>query len=440
MEYLPDKTYYLIGFYAIWSTYMPLFTFGFQDGMFLNYRDKDFFANSKMIIYEYLFMFIFQVVVYLLLIIFVLGKLEQEYIIYAFMAMLPINMLSVIRGILQSAGKTTLMAVLDLIMRLTILVTVIITMVLGFDYIGYIYLDIISKFILLIIFSIYIIRLLTKNGNFNEHISMDKVKTRFKNNFSTGFMLLIGNLLLVFIFTMDRFFIGEQSDPNVEMVVSTYQKAWVFLNMFIMLLAPIKTVLMSTIDRDMSDTKISNVTSLLLYVAIFICSLYMVVVYPVMIKFNIFPDYQYVFFILMYIMMIIPVMINLQVHLINLLLLKFNKIFALVNIVMFAMFAGSNYFIIEVIGNGVPDFTFVVILMIVNFIVLFVVYTMILSFNQQSLFNISILLGWTGLYYFATITTFGMIVYIICFIIYSLYQYKNRFIYINLIKGGENNA
>ncbi len=437
MEYLPDETYYLIGFYAIWSSYMPLFTLGFQDGMFLNYRDKDFFASSKMILYEFLFMFMFQVVIYLFLMFFVFGKLESEYIIYAFVSMLPINMLSVIRGILQSAGKTTLMAVLDLVMRLTILFTVVITMFLGLDYQGYIFLDIFTKFILLILFSIYIIKLLFKFGDFDVVISMNDVFHRFKNNFSSGFMLLVGNLLLVFIFTMDRFFIGEQVDSSVEVAVSTYQKAWVFLNMFIMLLAPIKTVLMSTIDRDMSDTKISYVTSLLLYVSIFICSVYLLVVYPLIIRFEFLVDYQDVFYVLIYIMMIIPVMVNLQVHLINLLLLKFNKVFALINIFIFSMFALSNYYIIEVLGDGVPDFTYVVVLLVINFIVMFIIYTLILSFTFQSLINISILLFWTALYYFASISVFGIYFYVGCFVIYSLYLYKKRFIYINLIRGGE---
>jgi hypothetical protein len=437
MEYLPDETYYLVGFYAIWSTYMPLFTFGFQDGMFLNYRDKDFFASSKMILYEFMFMFVFQFMIYLFLMFFVFGKLESEYIVYAFIAMLPINMLSVIRGILQSAGKTTLMAILDLVMRLTILLTVVVTILLGLDYQGYIYLDIATKFVLLILFSVYIIKLLFKFGDFDVIISMNDVFTRFKNNFSTGFMLLVGNLLLVFIFTMDRFFIGEQVDATVEVAVSTYQKAWVFLNMFIMLLAPIKTVLMSTIDRDMHEDKISNVTSLLLYVSIFICSIYMLVIYPLIIRFDILVDYHAAFYVLMYIMMIIPVMVNLQVHLINLLLLKFNKVFALINIFIFGVFAFGNYFIVEVIGNGVPNFTYVVGLLIFNFVFMFVIYSLILSCTIENLINISILLLWSALYYFATVTTFGLLLYVGYFILYSVYQYNKRFIYMNLIRGGE---
>ncbi|MGL5020413.1 MAG: hypothetical protein ACRC5R_00100 [Mycoplasmatales bacterium] len=255
MGYIPDDVYYIVNFYILYSSYTTIFTFGFQDGMFLRYRKKSIDNNSLMIKKELKFMILFQVFVYFILLLFV-QFVDAEYTKFAAIAMLPTNLISVVRGILQSANRTTAMAMMDLILRLGMLLTLIFVMLAATGYKQFIIIDIFTKFSLMFLFIGYAFFILRNKKNLKEE-KEEPFKQRIIGNFQSGFPLLIGNWVLLLLISLDRIFASQLQ--NVEPgLLDFYLKALTLMNIFITILIPLRTIFCRQLRNPLIENKYSH--------------------------------------------------------------------------------------------------------------------------------------------------------------------------------------
>lgn len=202
-KYLSIDTYALIKTYALYITYAGFFSLGYNDGMYLKYGGKDINEISKKdLSNNYLNYLLLELI--MLILVAIIGNITKSTIIMAFsLGMFSTNVLGYLKSLYQATGEFSQYGKVLNVEKITIFIfNIILIFVLRIDnYIYYVWIQIIVGFFIMI----YLTWRLEKQLNF---IFTGKISlNQFKENISSGFVLMLGNFSSGIFTGLDRWFI-----------------------------------------------------------------------------------------------------------------------------------------------------------------------------------------------------------------------------------------
>ena len=202
-KYLSIDTYALIKTYALYITYAGFFSLGYNDGMYLKYGGKEISEiNKKDLSDNYLNYLVLELI--MLFFVAIVGTLTKSTIIIAFsLGMFSTNVLGYLKSLYQATGE---FSQYGKALNIEKIVLFVFNMFLIFvfktdNYIYYVWIQIIVGIFIMI----YLTIRLEKQLNF---IFVGKISLKqFKENISSGFVLMLGNFSSGIFTGIDRWFV-----------------------------------------------------------------------------------------------------------------------------------------------------------------------------------------------------------------------------------------
>jgi O-antigen/teichoic acid export membrane protein len=198
--FLDIDQYAFLKTYTLYISYVGILHFGFLDGIYLKYGGK--YKNSlnkKELKYEHNYLFLFQLLLTSLILIF--GFIRKDFIIIAFaLSIIPINMRTYFSFLYQSLGEMGTFAKIKSAFPITILSLnlIFIFVVKINDYLPFVLANLISHYLVFFIFEM----------NYRKDFkSKDIKKVEVKPLFLSGFFIMMGNLSNMFFYSIDRWFV-----------------------------------------------------------------------------------------------------------------------------------------------------------------------------------------------------------------------------------------
>lgn len=202
-KYLSIETYALIKTYALYITYAGFFSLGYNDGMYLKYGGKGISEiNKKDLSNNYLNYLILELIMSIFILI-IGGSVKSTIIIAFSLGMFSTNVLGYLKSLYQATGEFSQYGNALNVEKITIFIfNIALIFVLKIDnYIYYVWIQIIVGFFIMI----YLTWRLEKQLNF---IFIGKISlNQFKENISSGFVLMLGNFSSGIFTGLDRWFI-----------------------------------------------------------------------------------------------------------------------------------------------------------------------------------------------------------------------------------------
>ncbi|MGL5020414.1 MAG: hypothetical protein ACRC5R_00105, partial [Mycoplasmatales bacterium] len=128
----------------------------------------------------------------------------------------------------------------------------------------------------------------------------------------------------------------------------------------------------------------------------------MLIVFPIIKYFDLFPGMIISFEFLLYLFMIIPIVMNIQIQYINLIIIKKHKLFPFLNIVIFILFSLVYYFLLNYVSF---DITAIILGVVLNYFIIFILYGLFLLDKKVVLKNVMYLSVWALFYFLALVNT-----------------------------------
>jgi O-antigen/teichoic acid export membrane protein len=417
--------YVSYGQYNLYLTYLgilALLSFGYQDGVLLNHRQKDMSVNHRVLKLELLVMIIIQLAVFIVtLAVAIYLQLELVWI-YAILAMFPNIIITILKNIYQATNKLITMTMIDLMLKVMTLIGLVFVMMFSLDLNVYLILDILIKYIIMIVFTIYFVVTTSKY----KHVKQES-KYSFeviKSNFRIGFLVMIGNWIVVVLYSMDKLFLKTNATD-----LGLYSVAMACISIFITLLVPIRTLFLTSVNINITSIEIKRIVKMLNIVGIVLAIGYNFIGLPIILRFNILTDYQDALIVLGILCALLPVILSVQIILSNLLILKFNRMYAVIN--LFLLIITFIIFTITTTVGG-TDINSIIVGLFAMYFVQYMVYIFVLHRNVTVLNEFLFVVVWLATYTLSS--RFGVfydsafvMVYFV-YIIYNLNFIKSFFI------------
>jgi O-antigen/teichoic acid export membrane protein len=407
--YFGEEQYGQYSLYILYISYFALLSFGYQDGLLLNYRQKQLSLNHKNLKFELLFMSVFQFIIFIVILFMALFFDLSIIWIYAILAMFPSIIITLLKNIFQSTNHLNTMIMTDFILKIMTFIGIMLIILLGYELDAFLIFDIIIKYLIMIIFILYLFVITKQFKDTNQENRV--TKKLIYNNFNIGFFIMFGNWILVFLYGMDKVFL--KSNP---IALGTYAVAMSCISIFITLLLPIRTVFLTSVRIDISKNEIRNIVKVLNLVGIILATTYSFMVLPLIIRFDILKDFQDAFYILGILCVLLPVIINVQIILSNLLILKYNKLYTQINILLIIVF-----FIAFKVSGDIYGITMkaTLIAVLISYTMQYLVYLAVLLRNKEFFHEVLYISLWTILFLLTFL--FGILyssIFVLCIILY----------------------
>ena len=340
------------GIYTIYITFVSqlgILSFGFQDGMLINYRKKEHDKVLPLLYRDIKFGYLFQMIILIITIILIpitmkyLFNLPNENIVILILAIIsifPASILGNFRNAFSALGEFKKTGYIDFYSKVYLLISVLILIIFNLDVYTYMILDIIFKTFIIIYLTIN----LKKEIERKQIKQYEKTEYKFKvvDNFKKGLYILLGNWAFIFVFTMDRSFLSV--DPAI---LGLYAQSFFLLMILFQIFLPIKSVLFTTINEKMSEKEIIKIIKKICLVGYLLVALYAFVGYPIIetIIINMkeatdnldmifkLDGYNEAFKLSRLITMILPMYFSIQMVLNNLIMLKRHRTYTIIGIV-----------------------------------------------------------------------------------------------------------
>lgn len=271
------------GNYNLFTTFtvqLGILSFGYQDGMLINYRKKQYHEVLPTLKRDIKFGFIFQtiililciVVIYLLQLANIMQGSSFVMLFYAMLSFYPITLLGNIRNALSAVGRFNIVGYIDFFAKFYLFVSALLVVIFKLDVTFYIMIDIVFKLLLVIVLYIMIF----KDAHHVQLDGSDKPICSIKDNFKKGLWILLGNWAFVLVFSLDRNML--QNHPEL---IGIYSYAMFVISTIYQLLTPLKPVLISQINEFMSKREVFLITLRFTSILFAISLLYVLIGLPI---------------------------------------------------------------------------------------------------------------------------------------------------------------
>lgn len=276
-----DTDYGIFNLYLAFFTQLGILSFGFQDGMLINYRKQEYFDILPTLVRDLKFGLIFQIIVlvlsFIIPIIMFLNHNTNSSIMAMFLAVLvifPNSLLGNIRNAYSSLGKFDIIGYFDFFTKIYLFVGLFLVIIFKLNIFLYIAIDIIFKS--LIVLFLYI-KIFSDYKKLNINKSNYQYPFSIKNNFKKGLLILIGNWAFVLVFSIDKSMLA-----NHAALLGIYSYAMFFFSTIQQLIVPLKSVIISQIDEKIGDKEIFIKALYLLIVISVIAFIYIIIGEPIL--------------------------------------------------------------------------------------------------------------------------------------------------------------
>lgn len=409
--YFGEKPYGQFTLYILYISFFALLSFGYQDGLLLNYRQKELSENHKNLKLELLFMSVFQFGIFIITLVIALFMHLEIIWIYAILAMFPSIIITLLKNIFQATSHLNTMIMADFILKILTFIGLIIIIFFGLELDAYLIFDIIIKYLIMFIFIIYLF-IMTKDFKNNKQENKMTKKSIF-NNFNVGFFVMFGNWILVFLYGMDKIFLKSNATA-----LGTYTVAMSCISIFITLLLPIRTVFLTSVRIDITKNEIRKIVKILNLIGILLAIVYTFIVLPLIIRLNILQQFQDAFYVLGILCVLLPVIINVQIILSNILILKHNKLYTQINILLIVIFFMAFKFTGQLLGVTMEA---TIIAVLISYTMQYLIYLFVLLRNKEFLHELLFIGGWSTIFLltfkfgilYTLIITFAILIYLV---------------------------
>lgn len=251
------------GEYNLYMNYiiqLGVLSFGFQDGMLINYRKREYTNMLPTLKRDLNFGFIFQAVVLIFSIILVpiffkteLGSSQFIILTLSIISFFPVTLLGNIRNAFSALGKFDIIGYFDFLTKIYMLIGIIIVSIFHLNIILFMIIDIIFKFVIVgwLYIKIYhdYNKLNIKEKNTTSNFSII-------DNFKKGLFILLGNWSYVLVFSLDKTFLHENTS-----FLGIYSYSLFVLTTLNQLFIPIKSVIVSMINENKKGKEIFNIAT-----------------------------------------------------------------------------------------------------------------------------------------------------------------------------------
>lgn len=348
---LPQAQY---GLYMLFTTFVMQFmilSFGYPDGILIDYRDDNGKINLNYVSKDLHFAirFEFKIVIACLIIFNILNllflHLDQQLVVIINMALctiFPANIIENFRAIYISLKDFKNISIIDIFNK-SYLVLMVIPIILFWHKPYMIYMFMLFDIFCRLSFTIYLYH--TFHKNYEQDVDLTKedvVKLNTKRHFKTGFYLLVGNWLMIVIYSLDKMFLA-----NDDQGLGLYTQALFFFGIIYQLIMPFKDVIFVKINEKISNKEIFLLSINMMVGIFFIITIFCYIVIPVGIQLcniligiknfpeivyiiaNKFLEYEHALNLSKILVVIVPTYITVQLVLDNLLMIKMQSRYAL---------------------------------------------------------------------------------------------------------------
>lgn len=256
-KYLSIETYAQIKTYALYISYAGFFSLGYNDGMYLKYGGKNINEiDKKDLSSNYLNYLLLELM--MLILIFTVGVVYKSLIIIAFsMGMFATNVLGYLKSLYQATGEFTQYGkTLNYEKIMIFIFNMILLFILKTDnYVYYIWIQIIVGTLIMG----YLTVRLEKQLNF-LHIGKVSIK-QFKENISSGLVLMLGNFSSGLFTGLDRWFVKILMIPTNFAFYSFAVSTESIINVF---MTPITVSMYNYFCNERNIIKIKRIKSITL--------------------------------------------------------------------------------------------------------------------------------------------------------------------------------
>lgn len=250
------------GEYNLYLNYMiqlGVLSFGFQDGMLINYRKKKYEDMLPTLKRDLNFGFVFQTIVLILSLVLIpmIFKVDQnsnQYIILilSILSFYPATLMGNIRNSFSALGKFDIIGYFDFFTKIYMLGGIIVVTCFDLNVIIYMIIDIVFKCLIVIVLYIKIYYDYKKLD-----IKEEKEVSSFsiKDNFKKGLLVLLGNWAYVLVFSLDKTFLQDNTS-----LLGIYSYSLFVLTTLYQMFIPIKSVIVSMINEKLSSRELFNIS------------------------------------------------------------------------------------------------------------------------------------------------------------------------------------
>ena len=360
---LSQEDYGLFSLFLTFILQFMILSFGFPDGLLIDYREENGNIDIGLIKYDIKFAIKFEIKIIILSLIvfnilnFLILHLNQNLTIiinYAICGMLAVILIEIMRCIFISLKDFKKVAIIDAFNKSYLFLLIIPLFFIRLDVFMLIFLDVFLRgmFIIILIYSF-----------FKKHNNVKEIKNEHpKRHFKKGLFLLIGNWLVILIYGLDKMFLSTS-----EHELGVYTQALFFFGIIYQIVMPFKDVIFVKINEQMSNEEIFHFSTLMLMSVYLLISVFSFILIPlilflcqVMIQLNEdslvalanqFLDYTKALELSKYLVLMIPTYITVQLVLDNLLMIKMQQKYAfktLINyIIVFSVYVICINFIFK---------------------------------------------------------------------------------------------
>lgn len=246
------------GNYNLFTTFtvqLGILSFGYQDGMLINYRKKQYHEVLPTLKRDIKFGFIFQTIILILcvLVAFILPGLHimrgdsLAMLFYAMLNFYPITLLNNIRNALSATGRFNVVGYIDFFTKVYLFFSALLVVIFKFNVTFYILIDLVIKLSLVA----YLYFMIFKDAKGISKEVDQKPLCSIKDNFRKGLWILLGNWAFILVFSLDRNML-----QNYPELIGIYSYAMFVISTIYQLLTPLKPVLITQVNEFMSKREV----------------------------------------------------------------------------------------------------------------------------------------------------------------------------------------
>ncbi len=263
--------------YSAFCTQLGILSFGFQDGMLINYRKKQYDDMLPTLLRDLKFGFLFQTIILIISIIIIPAcmifskSVASDTLIMMILAIIsfyPITLLGNIRNAFSALGQFDIIGYVDFALKIDLLIGILLVVFCNFDVIFYIFVDIFAKLIV-VIYLYY--RIYKDYKKLCPQLQKPQASFKISDNFKKGMWILLGNWAFILIFSLDRNMLSNHAE-----LVGIYSYAMFVISTIIQLILPLKSVIISQINEHTSKDNVYLMSKKLVYLITIIAILYIV--------------------------------------------------------------------------------------------------------------------------------------------------------------------
>lgn len=271
------------GNYNLFTTFtvqLGILSFGYQDGMLINYRKKQYHEVLPTLKRDIKFGFIFQTIILLLcvLVAFILPGLHimqgssLAMLFYAMLNFYPITLLNNIRNALSATGRFNVVGYIDFFTKVYLFFSALLVVIFKFNVTFYILIDLVIKLSLVA----YLYFMIFKDAKGVSKEVDQKPLCSIKDNFRKGLWILLGNWAFILVFSLDRNML--QNHPEL---IGIYSYAMFVISTIYQLLTPLKPVLITQVNEFMSKREVFFTTLRFTSILFIVSILYILIGEPI---------------------------------------------------------------------------------------------------------------------------------------------------------------